>query len=396
MEQKKAKGIDWIALAIVCFLNVHYFYILGKTFKIPIAAGGVGFLTGFVCFIFANLKGAYKSERKFPIMLFSNIIIFPVFTIIWYNYTQMSLLRLFTFSVFPMLLFLYDFNPKKVIDYTCYFAPLTLFIQKALFEISGNFDQMHMGYSNAVAHLSIACMFELAYYRKENKNKIYMNFCIASGLFLMLRLLIQSTRGTFLTLVVAFMVVQITNFDENGNLRKQVSKKVILALVALIIIYNFSAIFNIVERQFEVMGVSLPSAFQKTIDAIASDDLDHGRNELSIFTREHIIQRPIFGYGTQMFDYYNREFSYPHNCILQLLFENGIVGSAYIILNLLVGMASTLLPRDSVGKDELLARQLIMFTSLPMLLYSDEMWIYPAFWMFLMFSYKVKKRRHTA
>lgn len=399
MEKEERKGIDWIALAITFLLNTHFFYAFGASLGVMSGAGGIGILAAGLCFICALLKRTSFSRRRFPIFLLLNIVIFPAFTLAnWrtQGITTMTSLRLGLFAVFPMVVFLFDFNPKKVIDYTCYFVPLTLIIQKTLFSTVGSFDQMEMGYSNAIAHFCVACLMEFAYYRKENKGKWYMKICLLIGLYLAIKLIFKGTRGTILTLAVACLLFYITGFDKDDILKRQGWKKILLFLVIFLFIYNFNTILELAERFFEHFGLSLPSVIQKTVDAVKSKDLTHGRNRLAEFTKLYIRQKPMFGYGSMTFKHYNKDFAYPHNCILQLMFENGIAGSLYIIISLFINIFMTIFPRKTILKDELLGRQLIMLTALPMLFVSNEMWITPAFWMFLAFSYRIRARREDS
>lgn len=385
MEIKSKNRIDWISLAIVCFLNVHFFYILGKNIGLKAYAGAIAFILACICFGFAVINRLRFSERNFPYLLFLNIAIFPIFSIEFLSASIMNWTRFLTFSVFPMILMMFKFEPKKVIDYSCYFVPLTLFIQNDLFKIHGNFDQMEMGYSYAVVHLCVACIIELIFYRKENKGNIYLNICTLIGIYLTIKLFFLSTRGTFLSIITTLLLFYITNFDEYGTIKKHSSKTICIFIAVAVIVINLDNILGAINSFILHFGNILPAALKKTLDAFNSNDLSHGRDEISTFTWKYILNKPIFGYGTQSFRYYNGHYAYPHNCVLQLLFENGILGSIYILINLAKRMFLTIFPKGVLKKDEILAKQLIMLAAIPMLFFSNEMWTTPAFWMFLVY-----------
>ena len=391
METKSENRIDWIALAIVCFLNVHFYYILGSNMGMKTYAGSIAFIFALVCFCFAVMMGRLKRAKgKFPIILFLNIIIFPIISIELSRNAVMTWSRLLTFSVLPMCLMSFEFKPKKLIDYTCYFAPLTLLIQNDLFKVQGSVKQMEMGYSYAVIHLCVACIIELIYFRKENKRNIYMHFCTIIGVYLTVRLLLLSTRGTFLSIIIALMLFYITSFDGNARIKKHSSKTIVVFVVIVVFMALFDSILKALSGIVQSFGDIAPAALRKMLDAYKSNDITHGRDSIVDFTLKCIADKPLLGYGTQMFGNINGHYSYPHNCVLQFLFENGILGSVYILLNLFIKIYHTVFPSNNLNKDEILARQLIMLTSLPMLFLSNEMWTTPAFWMFLMYPYNLK------
>ena len=390
--RKLKLNIDWISLAVVCNLNVHFFYILGRNMGVESGAGSIAFLASLICLFAAFARRTELDIKKYPYLLLFNIVLFPVVSIMYLDYSEMSVIKLIAFSALPMLLFLFKFNPKKVIEYTCYFIPLALLVQNDLFRLHGSFDQMEMGYSYAVVHFCVASLFELFYYRKEIKKNYYMMFCIAVGIYLTLKLILLSTRGTLVSILAAVFLICITNLDNEGNIKKPNYRIVFVGILAFAVIYNYKAILNYLIDVIPKVGIRVPAAFQKTFDALKNKDLSHGRDELNVFVEQSFRQRPWFGYGTQTFKYFQGHYAYPHNCMMQLLFENGIVGSFYILINLFTGIYFAINPRCRQNKDEVLAKRLIMLAAIPMLFFSNDMWTTPAFWMFLIICCRGRNR----
>lgn len=374
---------DFIAMAIVCVLSVHFFYIFGTHFHIP-SSGSIGSFLALIFFGMGLLQGQRISFANYPYLLLANILILIVTTHAYVKYSEMTAMKFFAFSFMPMLLVFCKYDYKKVIRYTCYMTPLLFVVHNDLFVLHGSFDQMEMGYSYAIIHILVSNMIQFIYFKKESN--FYMKLCNFASVYLLLRVFMTATRGSMLSLLVAVFLLWIIKFDDNGKYIKLTQKKkikIFVVFVVLVIVYiNLAPVLDFIETVFNKLFGATPAAIKKTLDAINSNDLSHGRDEIAIFAENAIKNKPFFGHGVLTFHYFNH-YSYPHNWVLQILFEGGIVGALYQIICIVYGAFNLVFRAEKSGKEKTYCNLLICLTAFPMLFFSNEMWTTPAFWIFM-------------
>lgn len=136
-----------------------------------------------------------------------------------------------------------------------------------------------------------------------------------TGIFVIfLGLLVTQTRQTILVLLLCFMpYILFSEFSLVNFLKRAMLLVFFLFFISFVLKYND---VNIYETR---LGVS---------DRLE----DSGRANLLRWAYELFEEKPIFGYG---FGYTDVSFSYPHNIILEVMAELGIIGLVFFLIALI-------------------------------------------------------------
>lgn len=370
--------------AIVFTLSTNYLYIMGHHFGFD-RSGSIGTTLSIVFFAAGILFSGKLIIRKYPYLLLANVVIVAVYACLGVYYSSLTFYKFTAFSLIPMVLLIGHYDEEKVVRYTCYLIPTTLFVMGDLFKPNQSyaFSQMEMGYSYAILYMLVACVIHFSFFR--SKSNLYMKFCYGLGLYLLWRVILLATRGTIVSLLVLFSVMLLIRFNKKGEYVKPSLRRkltiIISVLILIIIVINIEMIieplYNFARNIFEI----LPAFLEKTYMSVKSGDVSRGRSGITAFTMNRISEKPFLGHGAMTFKAYNGKYAYPHNSILQLLFESGFVGAALQIFYLGYGVWFMLFRAKKSGREKTAFLMLIFLSAFPMLLMSDEMWNTPAFWM---------------
>ncbi|MEE0944418.1 MAG: hypothetical protein UIM24_03080 [Clostridia bacterium] len=395
---KPTKCVGWNSLALVFSILNQYFYIIGSRFNIP-SSGSIGTFLAIICIIIAFLNSTKKLLSSYPYIMLVNILFaFLVTKAFVPEETSMTIYKFVAFALIPMVTLMFKVDFKKVIRYFCYITPTTLIVLNSLFETNEFVQQMQMGYAYALIPLIVANLIQFVYYRAESN--WYLKLCNIIAAYLVLRILMLGVRGAVLSLLCAFVITRFTKYNKNGE---RISldtwttvKFILLGAFILIVSINFVEVLEFVADFCERMLGEVPNVITKTIKSIKSDDLSHGRTELYMFTWEAIKEKPFFGHGVLTFASGNFLYQYPHNCILQLLYEVGFIGALYPIVSITYGICTILFGGKKESKDEFLYHFLIFLTAFPMLFLSNEMWEVPAFWVAMILGAEMLGKKRLA
>lgn len=142
------------------------------------------------------------------------------------------------------------------------------------------------------------------------------------------------SKGAIFSVVVGGVLILL--YRENKQIKIISSKIITIVLIGTLILYNFEVILLYVSDLLEKYGI-VSSAIPELLYKIASEDNDQltsGRTLIYKSALNQIYDSPIFGYGIAAFNDYSG--AYPHNLIIQLLYEGGIVVLIPYILLLLL------------------------------------------------------------
>ena len=113
-------------------------------------------------------------------------------------------------------------------------------------------------------------------------------------------------------------------------------------------------------------------------------DISNGRDEITQYVVENIFKSPLWGHGISVIRYNtNGVIDYPHNFILQLFYDGGIL-LAVPVLYFVIKMLWHAIWGENNDKTILLV--FFCLTCLPKMFFSTNMWENPSFWL-LLFNY---------
>lgn len=241
-----------------------------------------------------------------------------------------------------------------------------------------NFMDMDASYGFLVP--VVATFVYLFYYFKDEDwvGRIFTLLLTACNMVFCGRLFVHGSRGVVLSilLLLIFMFVARVN-DKDKGIAFHRRRLRIVTIVLLVIASSYITFFAYAD-------IFLKNSFGKTFYAVekvarmgAEGDLDNGRNDIAKVAIDKIWDRPILGHGIDRFEDVVR-INYPHNFILQILFDGGAVMFLALMIPFVVGMVR-LLKRCSRGEFAVFC--VLFFSSVPGALFSQDLWEMPVLWM---------------
>lgn len=219
------------------------------------------------------------------------------------------------------------------------------------------------------------------FYRKEPLwIKIVMLFFAAINIYYLVQMTMFGSRGPILCvllLILSFFIIQI---DDKGKIAMRKGRTSILLICLVLITLSFTAILQTLKDFFATFDISL-NVVDKFLRLSESGDMTNGREVISSKSWEGISNSPLWGNGTSQF-LNNTGMVYPHNFILQLLYDGGIILTSFVI----VPIARMLIFKiKTVSESEFICLLFMFFASVPCSLFSGDLWNAGTLWMFFGF-----------
>ena len=306
-------------------------------------------------------------KKEFSIQRLKNEITKHVFLILFFiwcfistfytsseNYVWYKLIALGTnLLAFYSILIINKINVKK---FTLYFSFFLFFFSLFFFVINPNslsknfpfhsyFNEVYIqGWYLTLSQFLAANIF-LVFYLKDHKRIIYM-LLFSFNLVLLF-------AGRFPIIIGLFSIVILSTYL---LITKKINREILLQLIKSVVVIllingafyltssNYKEIIKRTVYRFEVLSSNTEIDFEENDYQFSNKDNNYSYNkrlEYFIFSKEKIFKNSksiILGYGLGSF---SKEFSnedkrlYPHNIILEIVFELGFVG-LIIMLGLVV------------------------------------------------------------
>ncbi len=305
------------------------------------------------------------------------------------NIGEENLLQIFEYCFLPMLCILLQTDFRKILEYIMIISLLSVSVINQLFEYQYNsIQQTDMSRAYAVFVPVVAAILHFVWYRSESN--ILIKICYLYNIFLLFKLLTVGNRGIILSLAFAFFVVMIRDLKnvEIGIKKKKRLMFILIICIVIIIIISINIEMIILwAYNYSLKNLKTVPSFVLKMHRLVFEkaDITNGRIPLTMFFVEKIIRKPIYGYGMGMSSRLsNGIYPYPHNFILQFLFEGGLFFAVYPVILTIRGIFKTFTGNFKNKNTEGLA-VFLMCNCIPKLLVSGDIWMQPIFWMWLAF-----------
>ena len=244
-------------------------------------------------------------------------------------------------------------------------------------EISKN-GFITMGLSYALLVPVIAAVIYLIYYFIEDKFwvKIILLPFICCNMFYLFQMLAFGSRGPVLSIFVAIVFCIVIKVRQNKKVKIRYSRLLLISVLGVIIAFSFIPIMEILSSKLAENGLQF-NFVEKMIRLASAGDVSNGRNKLTDITLSGIYDEPILGHGTAQFEN-NTGLVYPHNFLLQMLYDGGIVLTLLIMLPVLLKIRSKF---RRMTKEEFVWIYFLLFSSVPGAFFSGDLWNANLLWM---------------
>lgn len=388
--KKEHKAIPFIVIlqtvfvAIFCDIkSLNY----ALTYGGYIAEGAMNLLYPLVIaciFLVSLIKKNFAIRKFYPYALFL-LFYLILFYIITFCFVGPPYASVSFFAVFVICAFLIpqvsNINVKlmvKLIMCLPFFAVLRL---NDIFGINQIYlNEISMDASYAFLLPIISNIVYIKFYFKEEKflsKLITIAFSIINSIFLGY-VLIFGSRGPIICIIALlfFWFIFKKRINQQGV---YIQRKRFFVIISFILFFYLFGEFIIswLVSILESYGISI-TALNKMVSLRDSGDVSNGRNELYIWAISGFFESPFIGYGMDRFDARYPGASYPHNFILQTLYDGGLLLFFILFYPLCIRLKRYI---KNITYDEYVVFSMFFFTSVPGALFSQDLWSNAVLWL---------------
>ncbi len=227
----------------------------------------------------------------------------------------------------------------------------------------------------------IASIMYLFFYYKNDRGiaKFAMTILVIVNSVFFSQLFLYGSRGPLLSLfsLLLFIYVVRKHKCHNGVFYKK--WRLFFLLIFLVIMFvGFSTVIRFGNEILMSLGID-SRFFYKMIELDSQGDVSNGRMSLNEITINGIMDSPWLGNGLDRFDANTGGGLYPHNFILQILYDGGV-----LFLGILIPVIIHRLIRKyrTCNYDEYVVITMFLFCSVPGAMFSGNLYMLCILWMF--------------
>ena len=226
----------------------------------------------------------------------------------------------------------------------------------------------------------VANIAYIKFFYKENSVKMKILTCFVSSINLvfLFELFLFGSRGPLLAIMLLCIILYIVTIEE-GRLSFEKKRFRVTIIASVMFVLFFFTLVSYFDDFLTNIGIN-SYAVQKIINMGSEGNLSNGRSELSEITWNDFLNEPIFGHGLDMFEQNHPDQPYPHNFILQILYDGGIVLFIILMVPILKRFTKKI---KSLSREEGALMTFLFFSSVPGGLFSQDLWENAVLWLFI-------------
>ncbi|PAD40394.1 O-antigen ligase [Terribacillus sp. 7520-G] len=392
---KRIKFLNSISIAFIICAN--YLSIIFDSLNL-ISNGFIPILIA-ICIIFSysvtlifGLHLIHINKKSLFFLLF--IIGFFLLTILFND--NDIVVRYFTeflgYGLTAFMITLLPFNPSTVLKYLTLSGLLILLNPMAVTEniglITNSYGRIDMGSSYALLVPVSAAIIYFFREKKGEKISLILFLSYLTNIYMLFLLLSQASRGTVISLLVLLSLLVYKKVSNKFSGKKRLLSfafiGVFLSLSVLALI-NITKVLYFLYSLSQLMGIEI-AAILKTYNLVNNYHLLgllNGRQDLYLNSLEMIKNHIFLGNGIG--SYTSSYGIYPHNIVLQLMVEGGIVLTIPVLI-IITGIVFFLLtPQDKIeiNSEWYLLLLLLFSVAMPRLMFSSYLWQQQSFWLMI-------------
>ena len=225
-------------------------------------------------------------------------------------------------------------------------------------------------------------LYILLYYKREHLGRVGDNLffwliTIINSLYLF-KIMSHGSRGPFFCIVSLIIFHWAVKKDENGKLRWNLGKNLTIGMGILAISTFFRDVMFSLSTLLHRFGIYLSVIDKFVRKAVETGDMTNGREAIYAKCMEEIPEKLFFGHGMDLFER-NTDIVYPHNFILQIFYDGGLMLALIILLPVIWYM----IKKIRFGSHDTYSMTIfLLFVSVPGALVSSDLWQNERLWLF--------------
>lgn len=217
------------------------------------------------------------------------------------------------------------------------------------------------------------------YFKEENKFAKLVTIIFSTINFLFfLNILLFGSRGPLLCVFLLLCILWCIYIKADNLLIINKKRIMFLTVISAMLFVFFNPILRFLNDYFVDYGLEIDALSKMVYLQETGADISNGRSSLNAITWKGIMEHPILGNGLDQYDNNNPGEDYPHNFLLQILYDGGL------FLLLLFMPIFKRIPKllKNCKKNELVVFLVFFFGAVPGALFSQDLWCIPVLWMF--------------
>lgn len=304
-------------------------------------------------------------------------------TIIFAPYSDLSIANFGVYTLIALLMVLLCQVDGKLLIILIMMFPVfgIVNVNNVFATNSYQYETISMGMSYAFMPTVVSAIaYFYSYYKSETtKKKILLIPIFAVNIIYLLKIIQFGSRGVVLCFLCCFIFFNCFNYDSiNMKVSFKGYKAFLILIVAVVVLMNIWTVFVIIENLIESAGfhINAINKFFRLANATGGD-VSNGRNAIYEATINGIWQSPFWGHGysTTM---NNLGFVYPHNFLLQLLYDGGLLLTMPLIILVVGGVLNWY---KFCSEDEFTVISALLLMSVPGALFSGNLWENNRLWL---------------
>lgn len=315
--------------------------------------------------------------------------------------SSLETMEFILYVVLPIFFIAYlEVDVKTLLKASIISPCLAVFNLSSIFALRQYTDNISMGTSYAFLFPIICSIAYLkCYYPKDKtKSKVKILPFIIIDFVMLITVFLHGSRGPLLCMATAFFLFAFLEVKEEGGikLKNKLLFFVFMILFFIVVVY-FWNILKFINSIFAQSGSSI-NFVRKLLELKSENNVLNGRLVEYSMALSGIMERPILGHGMSSFTYYTGA-AYPHNFLLQLLYDGGVCLFLWFIFPFLVGLRNFI---RNCKKDSFVFGIVLISYAIPSSLFTGDLWKKPILWglfsLLLLFSnksYLLKKQNES-
>ena len=366
------------------------FVLIGGSFSNQLTLLGLG--TNFATIVFgliaiAVLYGIVRNRRVvfteihcgLPLALLTMCL---VLLVIKPGYSSIGFENVFIFVMLPFFIFLKELDAQKVLKYVLTLS--VLLIPSAFLLISGTDETQVMPLSYAITTPVVAALVFIRY--RMRRLTVYEKLLCLLAIFFFVCMFMYGKRGPVVVVAVCISVLMVKPPNENDGLTlKQVARALLLVLAG-----SLELILEWIAEILGHLGIEASSITRTLVLANTNYGIDASRSELYAAAFDFFIQSPLYGHGLGSFLYSTLygQMQYPHNVVLQLLDDGGLVLMLLVSIPIIKAFFRMLASSD---RNFYIIYILLFSIAIPHFMVSSDIFQQPELWCLLAYSHFINQ-----
>lgn len=227
---------------------------------------------------------------------------------------------------------------------------------------------MDVSYGFLISIIS-ATTYVFGYVRYESiKERIVSYIGIIGNTYIFFYVLLYGSRAPILCIILAILFLYVFYYDKGHVSTNMVRLHIVIVSFIILLVSGFSAI-SLFNKYFQEIGIDI-KALTKIISLAEDGDVSNGRSGLNSLTWNYIMDSPVWGYGIDRYDAMTSKM-YPHNFLLQLLFDGGIILFLFVLIPIWTYLNKLW---NKCTREQFYLIVMLFFSSVPGALFSQNMW----------------------